>query len=57
MNDPATAPTYVVAEQPFDQFDLDRDGAMRAIIARDYRLEATVAGIPIYHRISAGAVR
>jgi hypothetical protein len=50
VNDPATATTYIVAEQSFDEFGLDPAGAQRAIVARDYTLEATVAGIPIYRR-------
>ena len=49
--DPATAPTYIVGAQPFDVLGLDPDGALRAIVARDYALEATVAGMPIFRRV------
>ena len=48
LADPATAPCYVVAAQAFDRFGFDQDGSLRAVVARDYELEATVAGVPLY---------
>jgi 4-amino-4-deoxy-L-arabinose transferase-like glycosyltransferase len=48
--DPATAPRYIVGAQPFDDFGFDADGRLRAIVARDYVLETTIGGIPVYRR-------
>lgn len=45
-----SAPRYIVVVQPLDSFDLDPDGALRAIVARDYDLETTIGGIPLYRR-------
>ena len=50
LADPATAPRYVIAAQPFDAFLLDREGKLRAVVERDYELETTIGGIPIYRR-------
>jgi hypothetical protein len=50
LANPATAPRYVVAAQPFDNYGFDDDGALRAVIERDYRLETTIGGIPLYRR-------
>lgn len=48
--DPATAPRYIVGAQAFDRWGFDPDGALRAIVARDYEQETTIAGIPLYRR-------
>lgn len=50
LGDPATAPRYIVGAQTFDRWGFDSDGALRAIIARDYDLETTIDGIPLYRR-------
>lgn len=50
LSNPATAPRYVAVTHPYDAFGLDPDGQLRAIIARDYILEATIVGFPIYRR-------
>ncbi|HEY8602428.1 MAG TPA: hypothetical protein VIL85_28660 [Thermomicrobiales bacterium] len=55
LNDPATAPTYIVGAQPFDVLGLDPEGALRAIVARDYALESTVEGMPIFRRVERAA--
>jgi hypothetical protein len=47
---PATAPRYIVAAQAFDRFGFDASGDLRAVVTRDYRLDATIAGVPIYER-------
>jgi hypothetical protein len=47
---PRTAPAYIIAAQPLDAFGLDPDGALRAVVARDYQLETTIGGLPIYRR-------
>jgi 4-amino-4-deoxy-L-arabinose transferase-like glycosyltransferase len=47
---PATAPRYIVGAQAFDRWGFDPDGALRAIVARDYSLETTIDGIPLYRR-------
>ena len=48
LADPGTAPRYVVGAQAFDAFGLDPDGALRAVVARDYTLETTIAGVPLF---------
>jgi hypothetical protein len=48
--DPATAPRYIVGAQAFDRFGFDPDGTLRGIVARDYTLETTIGGLPIYRR-------
>ena len=48
LADPARAPRYIVGVQAFDFFGGDLDGAMRAVVARDYLLEATIDGVPFY---------
>jgi hypothetical protein len=48
LADPATAPCYIAAAQAFDHFGFDQDGRLRAVVARDYALETTVAGVPLY---------
>ena len=48
--DPATAPRYIVGAQEFDRFGFDADGTLRAIVARDYQLETTIEGVPLYRR-------
>jgi hypothetical protein len=50
LGDPATAPRYIVGAQAFDFHDFDADGALRAIVARDYTLETTIDGVPLYRR-------
>jgi 4-amino-4-deoxy-L-arabinose transferase-like glycosyltransferase len=50
LADPATAPRYIVVVQPFDAGGLDADGALRAVVARDYTLETTIGGVPLYRR-------
>jgi len=50
LADPATAPRYIAAVQPFDEGGLDAQGTLRALMERDYVLETTVEGIPIYRR-------
>lgn len=51
LADPATAPRYIVAAQPFDAAGLDPEGAMRALIANDYRPETTIDGLTLYRRV------
>jgi hypothetical protein len=46
--DPATAPRYIVGAQAFDRWGFDADGALRAIVARDYTLETTIDGVALY---------
>lgn len=49
--DPQTAPRYIVAAQPFDSFGLDPNGALQDTVQRNYVLETTIEGIPLYrHR-------
>jgi hypothetical protein len=48
--DPATAPRYIVGAQAFDRWGFDPQGTLRAIVARDYTLETTIAGMPLYRR-------
>ena len=55
LDNPDTAPTYIVGAQPFDVLGLDPEGALRAIVARDYALEATVEGMPIFRRVERAA--
>ncbi len=50
IGDPATAPRYIVGAQAFDFQGFDVDGALRAIVARDYTLETTIDGVPLYRR-------
>ncbi|HEX6738698.1 MAG TPA: glycosyltransferase family 39 protein [Vicinamibacteria bacterium] len=50
LADPATAPRYIVGAQRFDRWGLDADGRLRAVVARDYTLETTVEGVPLYRR-------
>jgi 4-amino-4-deoxy-L-arabinose transferase-like glycosyltransferase len=50
LTDPATAPRYILAAQPFDYRGLDPHGALRAVVASQYTLETTIDGIPIYRR-------
>ncbi|MFN8514024.1 MAG: hypothetical protein U0232_13710 [Thermomicrobiales bacterium] len=52
LDDPATAPRYVVGAQPFDASGFDRDGALRAVIARDYRVETVIGPVQLYRRIN-----
>jgi len=56
LTDPQTAPTYIVGMQPFNVYGLDAHGQIRAAIAREYRLETTIAGIPLYRRIDRPSV-
>lgn len=51
ISDPRTAPRYIIAAQPFDEFGLDSAGTFRAAIEQFYILETTIQEIPIYrHR-------
>ena len=50
LANPATAPRYIVELHPFDYADRDADGALRAIVARDYALETTIGGAHVYRR-------
>jgi len=50
LADPASAPRYIVGAQAFDFRGLDADGALRTIVARDYTLETTIDGVPLYLR-------
>lgn len=52
LADPATAPRYIVGAQAFDRWDFDPDGTLRAIVARDYTLETTIDGLPLYRRVA-----
>lgn len=52
---PTTAPRYIAGAQAFDRFGFDSDGRLRAIVARDYTLETTIGGVPIYRRIDRPA--
>ncbi|HET8626845.1 MAG TPA: hypothetical protein VFL91_05480, partial [Thermomicrobiales bacterium] len=54
LADPATAPRYIVGAQDFDDYGFDGD-AIRAVVARDYTLETTIEGIPIYRRLDRPA--
>lgn len=51
LGDPATAPRYIAGAQAFDFRGFDADGALRALVARDYTLETTIAGVPLYRRV------
>ena len=42
LADGATAPRYVEGGHEFDARGLDRDGALRAVVARDHTPEATI---------------
>ena len=53
MANPTTAPRYVVEAQAFDRWGFDPDRELRGIVARDYLLEATIGGVPIYRRRDA----
>lgn len=55
LDDPATAPRYIVGAQAFDFRSFDADGALRAVVARDYVLETTIAGMPLYRRVARRA--
>lgn len=50
LADPASAPRYIVEAQDFARWGLDADGRLRALVARDYVLETTIEGIPLYRR-------
>ena len=50
LADPATAPRYIVAAQPFDWLELDPNGALRAVVARDYTLETAIGDMTLYRR-------
>lgn len=50
--DPQTAPTYIIAVQPFDVYGIDEQGEFRAVVARDYTLETTIGGLPLYRRVA-----
>ncbi|HEX5503296.1 MAG TPA: hypothetical protein VFW96_11790 [Thermomicrobiales bacterium] len=51
LADPTTAPRYIVGAQAFTRWGLDADGALRAVVARDYALETTIDGVPVYRRV------
>ncbi|MGN6813417.1 MAG: hypothetical protein ACTHMP_21320 [Thermomicrobiales bacterium] len=51
LANPATAPCYIVEAQSFDRWGFDVTGRLRALVARDYRLETTIDGINLYRRI------
>ncbi|HET8626844.1 MAG TPA: hypothetical protein VFL91_05475 [Thermomicrobiales bacterium] len=51
LADPATAPRYIVGAQDFTRWGLDADGSLRAVVARDYALETTIDGVPLYRRV------
>ena len=40
----------IVGAQAFDRFGFDPNGTLRAIVARDYVLESTIGGMPVYRR-------
>jgi 4-amino-4-deoxy-L-arabinose transferase-like glycosyltransferase len=48
LGNPATAPRYIVGAQAFDRWGFDPDGALRALVARDYQHETTIGGIALY---------
>ncbi len=48
LADLATAPCYIAAAQAFDRFGFDQEGRLRAVVAHDYALDTTVAGVPLY---------
>lgn len=48
---PATAPRYIVVARSFDYRGLDTDGVLRSLVERQYVLETTIGGIPLYRRI------
>lgn len=50
LADPTTAPRYIVGAQAFDRWGFDKQGTLRAVVARDYVLETTIDGIPLYRR-------
>lgn len=50
LADPVTAPRYIIAAQPFDTYGFDSQGKLRAVVERDYTLETTISGIPLYRR-------
>jgi 4-amino-4-deoxy-L-arabinose transferase-like glycosyltransferase len=50
LADPTTAPRYIVGAQAFDRWGFDPDGALRAIVARDYERETTIGGVDLYRR-------
>lgn len=50
LANPATAPRYIVGAQAFDRWGFDQQGTLRAVVARDYALETTIDGIPLYRR-------
>ena len=45
------APTWVVRLLPLDSWAIDRDGALRQLLARRYRHVASVCGIPVLLRV------
>lgn len=51
LGDPATAPRYIAGVQAFDFRGFDADGALRAVVARDYTWETTIDGVPLYRRV------
>ncbi len=51
VNDPQTAPRYIVAAQPFASFGFDAGGDLQSAVEQSYILETTIEGILIYrHR-------
>ncbi len=48
LDDPATAPLYIVGAQTFDRWGFDPERALRAVVTRDYGLETTIGGIELY---------
>ena len=55
LADPSQAPRYIVAVEPFDYQGMDGDGKLRAVVARDYTLETTIGGVPLYRHIDLPA--
>lgn len=51
LEQPATAPRYIVGAQDFTRWGLDNEGKLRALLARDYAPAVTIAGVPLYRRI------
>ena len=50
LTEPSTAPRYIALVHDFGDFSLDGAGRMASLVARDYVLETTIDGIPIYRR-------
>jgi hypothetical protein len=51
LSNPATAPRYIVLTDDINRWGFDPTGRLQALVARDYTLDITIDGIPLYRRV------